>query len=51
VFLFWVGAGVGLYLIGFYAGSTLQALLMRRMPVRTPEPAAAAAAAADIGGI
>jgi YidC/Oxa1 family membrane protein insertase len=47
----WLGAGVALYLIAFYAGSTLQALLMRRMPVRTPEPAAAAAAAADIGGI
>lgn len=33
----WLGAGIALYLIAFYAGSTVQALLMRRIPVRTPE--------------
>lgn len=33
----WLGAGIALYLIAFYAGSTVQALLMRRIPVRTPD--------------
>jgi hypothetical protein len=29
----WLGAGVGLYLIAFYAGSLVQSLLMRRRGV------------------
>ncbi|MGH7503251.1 MAG: YidC/Oxa1 family membrane protein insertase [Longimicrobiales bacterium] len=33
----WLGTGVALYLVAFYAGSALQAILMRRMPVQTPE--------------
>jgi len=28
----WLGQGIGLYMIAFYAGSTLQAALMRRRP-------------------
>ena len=39
----WLGAGIALYLIAFYAGSTLQAVLMRRIPVHTPERLADAA--------
>lgn len=33
----WLGTGIALYLVAFYAGSSLQAVLMRRIPVQTPE--------------
>ena len=35
----WLGQGIGLYLVAFYAGSALQGVLMRKRPVRTPVPA------------
>ena len=38
----WLGQGIALYLLAFYAGSTVQGLLLRRRPVRTPTPAEAA---------
>jgi YidC/Oxa1 family membrane protein insertase len=34
----WLGSGIGLYLVAFYAGSALQGVLMRRRAVRTPVP-------------
>ncbi len=32
----WLGQGIALYLLAFYAGSAVQALLLRRRPVRAP---------------
>lgn len=35
VMTLWLGQGIGLYLIAFYAGSAVQGALMRRWPSRT----------------
>ncbi|MCI0434780.1 MAG: YidC/Oxa1 family membrane protein insertase [Gemmatimonadetes bacterium] len=38
----WLGQGIAMYLLAFYAGSFVQGLLLRRVPVRTGTVTAAA---------